>query len=169
MPAQCGTPQQFLRCCLGVFKRFGVIEAVLPETMPNGFCMEMCIRDRVNSIREMFFEKGMNYADIARVTGHDVKTVKKYIYMENFNEPLPKPVRKRRSKLDRYKIEIDSWLEADKQERKKQRHTALRVFKRLNEKYGPGFDCSYRLVALYVAEMCIRDRNRHALNTSSTN
>ncbi len=39
MPAQCGTPQQFLRCCLGVFKRFGVIEAVLPETMPNGFCM----------------------------------------------------------------------------------------------------------------------------------
>lgn len=107
---------------------------------------------QVNSIREMFFEKGMNYADIARVTGHDVKTVKKYIYMENFNEPLPKPVRKRRSKLDRYKIEIDSWLEADKQERKKQRHTALRVFKRLNEKYGPGFDCSYRLVALYVAE-----------------
>ncbi len=46
---------------------------------------------QVNSIREMFFEKGMNYADIARVTGHDVKTVKKYIYMENFNEPLPKP------------------------------------------------------------------------------
>ena len=26
---------------------------------------------QVNSIREMFFEKGMNYADIARVTGHE--------------------------------------------------------------------------------------------------
>jgi hypothetical protein len=40
MPAQCGTPQQFPRCCLGVFKRFGFIgQAVLPETIPNGFCM----------------------------------------------------------------------------------------------------------------------------------
>lgn len=106
---------------------------------------------RINCIREMFFEKGMNYASIARVTGHDVKTVKKYVHQEDFNQPLPKPVKKRGSKLDKYKGDIDDWLEEDKKYHKKQRHTALKVFDRLEEKF-PEFDCSYRLVATYVAE-----------------
>ena len=107
---------------------------------------------QVDCIRNMFFEKGMTYAEIARATGHDVKTVKKYIYMDNFNAPPPKPVKRRGSKLDRFKPEIDSWLEADKRERKKQRHTAMRVYNRLREIHGSGFDCSYRLVAKYVSE-----------------
>jgi len=81
---------------------------------------------QVNCIREMFFEKGMNYASISRITGHDVKTVKKYINMKDFNQPVPKPPKIRGSKLDKYKDEIDGWLEADKQARKKQRHTARR-------------------------------------------
>jgi transposase len=97
---------------------------------------------QVNYIRKMFFEKGMNYAEIARATGHDVKTVKKYIHMDNFNAPPPKPVKRHSSKLDRFKPEIDSWLEADKRERKKQRHTAMRVYNRLREIHGFGFDCS---------------------------
>ena len=66
---------------------------------------------QVNSIRELFFEKGLTYAEIARTTGHDVKTVKKYIMMGNFNEPLPKPRQVRGSKLDVYKSQIDEWLE----------------------------------------------------------
>lgn len=107
---------------------------------------------QVNCIREMYFEKGMNFASIARATGHDVKTVKKYINMEDFTQPLPKPAKKRGSKLDKYKGEIDSWLETDKQARKKQRHTAQRVFDRLAIIHGSDFDCSYRLVATYVAE-----------------
>jgi len=107
---------------------------------------------QVNCIREMFFEKGMSYADIARTTGHDVKTVKKYIYMEDFNQPPPKPTENRGSKLDKYKSKIDDWLEADKQERKKQRHTAKRVYDRLKAMYSPDFDCSYRLVAAYVSQ-----------------
>jgi len=107
---------------------------------------------QVNCIREMYFEKGMNFASIARATGHDVKTVKKYINMEDFTQALPKPVKKRGSKLDKYKEEIDGWLEADKKARKKQRHTARRVFDRLTKIHGSDFDCSYRLVAAYVAE-----------------
>ncbi len=35
---------------------------------------------QVDCIRNMFFEKVMTYAEIARATGHDVKTVKKYIH-----------------------------------------------------------------------------------------
>lgn len=107
---------------------------------------------QINCIREMFFEKGMNYAEISRTTGFDVKTVKKYIHMENFSPPLPEPRESRGSKLDPFKEEIGRWLEEDKQFRKKQRHTAKRVFERLQERYGPDFNCSYRLVAEYVAE-----------------
>ncbi len=106
---------------------------------------------QINCIRKMFFEKGMNYAEVSRATGFDVKTVKKYIFQENFNKALkPKPMRK--SKLDPFKEEIDQWLEEDKAVRKKQRHTAQRVFDRLFEKYSDTFDCSYRLVADYVAK-----------------
>jgi transposase len=105
---------------------------------------------QVNRIRELFFEKGLKYAEIPRVTGFDVKTVKKYANMDDFNQ-APKVRKPRPSKLDPYKEAIDAWLEDDKQYRKKQRHTALRVFDRLAEKY-PTFDCSYRLVAGYVAE-----------------
>ena len=107
---------------------------------------------QVNSIREMFFEKGMNYAQIARATDCDVKTIKKYIFKDDFNQPEPKIRNKRCSKLDQYKATIDKWLEADKLENKKQRHTAQAVFNRLNKIHGADFDCSYRLVALYVAE-----------------
>ena len=105
---------------------------------------------RINCIREMYFEKGMSYASIAKTTGHDVKTVKKYIQQEDFNL-IPQPVKKRRSKLDGYKGVIDSWLEEDKKIHRKQRHTALKVFTRLKEE-KQGFNCSYRLVAAYVAE-----------------
>lgn len=43
------------------------------------------------------------------------------------------------------------WLLADKLAPRKQRHTAKRVFKCLKDE-ADGFDCSYRLVALYVKQ-----------------
>lgn len=71
----------------------------------------MLTMTHVNFIREMFFEKGLNYAEISRICGFDVKTVKKYIFQEDFNEPVkPRPIRS--SKLDPFKKEIDIWLEA---------------------------------------------------------
>ena len=98
------------------------------------------------------------------LTGHDIKTVKKYINMEDFNQPLPKLVKKRDSKLDKYKGDIDDWLEEDKKFHRKQRHTALKVFDRLKEE-NKKFDCSYRLVATYVAE---KKRTLYSQKASST-
>ena len=114
--------------------------------------------NQVNRIRELFFEKGMNYAEISRITAFDVKTVKKYVHQADFNLPPPKRRQRRSSKLDPYNKDIDSWLQEDKQARKKQRHTARRIHERLCSKYGTSFDCSYRLVARYVAE---KKRRRH--------
>jgi len=51
----------------------------------------------------------------------------------------------------KFKSDIDAWLTEDKKAKRKQRHTAKRIFDRLVKKYGKGFNCSYRTVANYVS------------------
>lgn len=114
--------------------------------------LEMLNMTQINDIRKLYFEEGLNYAQISRATSFDVKTIKKYIWQEDFNQPQPKASKARVSKLDPFKEDIDTWLEEDKLARKKQRHTARRVFDRLRDKYKEEFTCSYRLVATYVSE-----------------
>jgi len=103
----------------------------------------------INNIKDLYHLKGLNVAEISRITGHDRKTINKYLNKTDFNKTIKKKT-KRGSKLDPFKPLIDSWLEADKKERRKQRHTAKRIHKRLKDKYNNEFDCSYRLVADYV-------------------
>ncbi len=109
---------------------------------------------QIHSIRKMFFEEGKNISQIARETGFDRKTIRLYINKNDWNkkpvlEQLPK---QNCPKLNPYKEIIDEWLLADKKARRKQRHTAKRVYDRLVEEYDGSFDCSYRTVAAYVAE-----------------
>ena len=108
--------------------------------------------DQIKIIREMYNKQGMNISEIARETGYDWKTVRKYIDKDDFNEPIPTadeavicP------KLEPFKPLIDQWLMDDKKAPRKQRHTAKRVYKRLKEEVDD-FNCSYRLVAEYVKE-----------------
>ena len=75
----------------------------------------------------------------------------KFINKKDWNTPVQVPT-ERESKLNKFKLEIDQWLEADKEMRKKQRHSARRVHDRLKEKHSDEFDCSYRTVAKYVRE-----------------
>ena len=112
----------------------------------------MLTMTQVKDIRKMYFEEGKNISEIARDTGHDRKTVRGYLDKDNWNEELPK-VKKEATfpKLDPYKQEIDTWLTEDKKARRKQRHTAKRVYDRLVKKYKDDFNCSYRTVAGYVA------------------
>ncbi|MDO5444070.1 MAG: IS21 family transposase [Eubacteriales bacterium] len=113
----------------------------------------MYTMDQIHRIRELYFEQGKNLAEIAEILGCDWRTVRKYVDQTDFS-PLPPQTQKavsHKSKLDRYKPEIDTWLEADRKAPRKQRHTATRVFHRLTNKY-PDFDVSYRLVAQYVSE-----------------
>ena len=76
----------------------------------------------------------------------------KYLDMTDFNTPEPQREDPENMcpKLDAYKPLIDQWLLDDRKAPRKQRHTAKRVFKRLLAE-SEGFDCSYRLVAQYVA------------------
>ena len=106
--------------------------------------------DQIKHIRELFYRQGKNISEIARETDCDWKTVRKYIDMDDFNEPVPfMEQRVICPKLDPFKPIIDKWLAEDKKAPRKQRHTAKKVFKRL-QKEVDGFNCSYRLVAEYV-------------------
>lgn len=107
---------------------------------------------QIKDIRKMYFEEGKNISQIARETGHDRKTVRAYLDKVDWNQKPPK-VKKETAfpKLNPYKDDIDTWLNEDKKARRKQRHTAKRIYNRLVEKYGERFNCSYRTVAGYVA------------------
>ncbi len=112
----------------------------------------MLTMTQVHDIRKMFFEEGRNISEIARETKHDRKTIRFYLKKDDWNDdpPTAKP-EATYPKLDQYKTEINAWLIEDKKAKRKQRHTAKRVFDRLVDKYKGDFCCSYRTVAGYVA------------------
>jgi transposase len=109
--------------------------------------------DQIHHIRDMFYQQDKSITQIASEIGLNRKTISKYVDMEDFNSPPPTPAseEEHESKLDPFKHLIDEWLQADKLAPRKQRHTAKRVFRRLKDE-AEGFNCSYRLVALYVKE-----------------
>lgn len=107
----------------------------------------------IQDIRKLYFEEGKNITEIHRETGRDRKTVRYYLEKDDWNaETLSAEKDNNFPKLDPYKPDIDKWLTEDKKARKKQRHTATRVYNRLLEKYGDIFDCSYRTVAGYFSK-----------------
>jgi len=106
---------------------------------------------QINDIRKAFYEEGMNISQIAKTYGVDRKTIRRYVNKTDWNQPIAVTAVNDFPKLTPYKEKIDCWLEDDKKARKKQRHTAKRVYDRLVEEYGEQFNCSYRTVAAYVA------------------
>jgi transposase len=101
----------------------------------------------LDDIRYRFFDKGKNISQINRETGHARKTIRKAVNQKNFNAELM-PKESSATKLTPYHETIDKWLIEDKQFKKKQRHTAQRVYDRLVELF-PDFNASYRTVAYY--------------------
>ena len=89
---------------------------------------------QINHIRDLSAHD-YSISDIHRMTGVDRKTIRKYLNMKNFSPEIPQAV-KRPSKLDPYKEIIDGWLEEDKRNWYKQRHTAKRVYDRLVDEHG---------------------------------
>ena len=102
----------------------------------------------VHDIRKAFFEEGRSISKIAEEQGIDRKTVRKYINQEDWNEATEEAPRVRPGILQPYQATIDAWLEEDRRRRRKQRHTAKRVYDRLVAEHH--FEGSYRTVATYV-------------------
>ena len=108
--------------------------------------------DQVHTIRDLYYNQGLNLTEVAEKMGCDWRTVRKYVDQEDFSPPTPASETVHESKLDPYKPLIDSWLIGDKDKKtpRKQRHTAWRVHDRLTKEV-PGYNCSYRLIADYVS------------------
>ena len=106
--------------------------------------------EQIKYIRKCCIKKGESISSVAKKTGQDWRTVKKYVEKDNFNEDI-KSVTAGKSKLDRFKPIIDGWLKEDLKMPVKQRHTAVKVFNRLKDEYSEIFDASIRTVSTYVA------------------
>ena len=112
----------------------------------------MLTMTQTHDIRKRFFEEGQTISEIARDTGYDRKTIRGRIDKDDWNEErVSVPTEPTFPKLNPFKATIDKWLVEDKKAKRKQRHTAQRVYDRLVEECGSEFNCSYRSVAGYVA------------------
>ena len=103
--------------------------------------------DKIQDIRTMW-RRGFSVADISRATGVSEPTIRKYRDKEDLSPEPPKARKETSELLLPYIPHIDAWLEEDKKNWHKQRHTAQRVFERLRDERGyPG---SYTTVQRYV-------------------
>ena len=108
--------------------------------------------DQYDYIRTAHRVYGKTIRQIARDTGHSKNRVKKVLLSQFMSYPTrarqPYPV------LGPYLNTIDKWLKADKESPKKQRHTARRIYHRLQFEHGyPGSEGTVRH---YVRDVKIR-------------
>ena len=100
-------------------------------------------------IKKLREKQGKSLNEIVRITGFNFRTVKRYGDQLDFStEVTCKQTRKR--KIEKYRDTIDQWLKEDLKVHYKQRHTAKRVYTRLQEEYPENFDISYNSVCKYV-------------------
>jgi transposase len=108
--------------------------------------------DQYSYIRTAHRVYGKRIKQIARETGHSKNTVKKVLrgeysgYKARIDQPYPV--------LGPYLNMIDQWLQDDKKQPKKQRHTAVRVFNRLRAEHD--FQGAETTVRRYVREAKLR-------------
>ncbi len=111
--------------------------------------------DQREQIRRAYFIEGKGIRQIARERHHDRGTIRKALHDAGppryvLRSPRPRPV------LGPFLGVIDRWLEADKTQPPKQRHTAHRIYDRLVTEFGfPGGESTIRQ---YVREQRPRGR-----------
>lgn len=111
----------------------------------------MLSMDDIKYIKRLYEKEEVSIREIMRRTGYHYETIKKYLELEDFNEPL-KPPMKKPSLLDPLKPIIDEWLIGDLKAPRKQRHTAKRIYDRLLEEFPQELEVKQRTVQAYVAE-----------------
>jgi transposase len=100
-------------------------------------------------IKHLFENEEKSLREIARIAEVSQQTAAKYAYQEKWDdEHLPDCNPERYPVLQEYIAAIDEWLENDRREPRKQRHTIMRIFKRLRDDHG--FQGSYSSVKKYV-------------------
>ena len=100
-------------------------------------------------IKHLYEVEEKSLSEIARQTGFNYRTVRKYAYQDDWSEDnLPNLEPKSYPILGPFIPIIDEWLEDDKRVPRKQRHTVSRIFHRLRDECG--YTGSYSSVKRYV-------------------
>lgn len=108
--------------------------------------LKMAQQQYIKHLYEME-EKSLN--EIAKITGFNYRTVRKYAYQDNWSaEHLPNVESESYPVLGSYIPTIDKWLAEDRRVPRKQRHTVQRIYDRLRDECG--FTGSYSSVKRYV-------------------
>ncbi|MCK9471894.1 MAG: hypothetical protein M0Q88_09100 [Bacilli bacterium] len=111
----------------------------------------MLTMTQVNRIKKMYYSKGKNIKDITKATGHNYRTIIKYLEKDDFNKTeKTEEKRGRPRQIDPVTPIIDKWLIKDKTAPVKQRHTAKRIYERLKEEYPELLNVKYRTISSYV-------------------
>ena len=106
----------------------------------------MLTMSQVNHIKDLS-NCGYRISEIAKETGTDPKTIRKYLTQEDFS-PVPPVTLEKPSNLDPFKPIIHEWIQEDKKHWRKQHHTAQRIFERLVEEHG--YQGSYSVVQRFI-------------------
>lgn len=113
----------------------------------------MLTMTQIKNIRKLYKFKGKNLNYIAKYTGHNYRTIVKYLEKNDFNENSSINIgRGRPRKIDAVIPIIDEWLIKDKTAPFKQRHTARRIYDRLNKEYSSIMNIGYRSIVRYVSK-----------------
>lgn len=89
----------------------------------------------INYIRQQVNTKGHTYAEVARRTNRDPRTVQKYADMEEFHPELKNRKRQPSPVMDPVKDTVDKWLKEDLKKKKKYQRTAKRIWELLKVEY----------------------------------
>jgi len=99
-------------------------------------------------IKDLYENEGLSLREISERTQHHFSTVQKYAYQDDWNQPaVPACPKRAFLAMGDYIPVVDEWLEQDEKEPRKQRHTIMRVFHRLQEEHG--YTGSYNSVKRY--------------------
>jgi len=116
--------------------------------------------DKIEDIRRRA-RRGEPIASIARALVVSEPTARKYARMEDLSPESPRRRQPDSEVLAPYEAAIDSWLDDDCKNWRKQRHTAVRVYVRLRDElsYGGSYSTVQRYVRRRREEMA-RERDR---------
>jgi transposase len=119
-------------------------------TKSQGEPKEMTKMSHIDRIREMA-GKRYSFKAIQEDVGVSYKTVKKYLAKQDFNEPLPIVSVRGKSKIHKYRDEINGIIAECRHNWHKQQITAKRIYSLLQERH-PDLNISYETVHRYVRQ-----------------
>jgi len=112
---------------------------------------------QLEHIRKLYHLEGKSIREISRITGHHRDTIAKYLNADSSDPPRYRLSKaKEHPVLGPYIPIINEILETDKTRHRKQRHTARRIYERLQDEYG--YTGGYSTITDYLRKLRLKSK-----------